>query len=349
MPLCRKGNDRMSETKKDTAQTRHGIDFRKVLKRLLIFLLIYTLSSMLFSAVIFRVLYARRDGIPVFGRTFEELGAEAPTRERFTFSSDGNELTAYRYPATDAKGVILIVNGIGAGADAHLAEILYFLDHGWSVVTWDATGVGSSEGRGLLGLQQIRLDLDAYLASPEAQAETLPVVIYGHSAGAYAAANSLAGDYPVRAAVCVCGFESPVDVMFYHARQKVGPLAVIQYPFLLLECYFLFGGDANDSAAEAIEHSQTPVLLIESSSDDYVPQELAISGHLTDGPGLNVTRLVIDSDWRNEHNTPWLSSSSAEYVGTADPSAPVNKDQASELDETYMEQILTFYEAAVAP
>ena len=338
----------MYNNQTDAARTRHRFALRKVLKRLLIILIVYSLSSMLFSAVMFRILYARRDGIPDYGVTYEELGAQAPPRERFTFTSDGNTLTGYRYSADDANGVILMVNGIGAGADAHLAEVLYFLDHGWSVVTWDATGVGQSEGRGLLGLQQIRLDLEAYLSSPEAQSEDLPVVVYGHSAGAYAAANSLESGYPIRAAVCVCGFDSPVSVMFRHARDRFGILADLQYPFLLLECFFLFGGDADDSAAAAIGRSQTPVLLVEGSSDDYVPHELAISSHIDGSSNPNVSVLTVDSAWRNEHNTPWLSEASAQYVSTLEPDAPVDKSKAGELDEAYMEQIIAFFTAAVA-
>lgn len=338
----------MTNSTAEPLRSRRRIKLRKVLKRLLIVLLVYALSSMLFSAVMFRVLYARRDGIPAYGRTYTELGAEAPPRETFTFRSGGNNLTAYRYPARQSKGLVIVVNGIGAGADAHLAEICRFVAEGWSVVTWDATGVGSSEGRGLIGLQQIRMDLLAYLETDEAKTETLPVVLYGHSAGAYAAATALDSGYPIRAAVCVCGFDAPVSVMLYHARARVGPLADLQYPFLLLENVFLFGSDADDSAGAAIARSQTPVLLVESSSDDYVPHALALSEAVEESGNPNVYRLLVDTEWRNEHNTPWLSADAAAYVGTLDPDAPVDKTRAGELDEAYMEQVLSFFAAALA-
>ncbi len=337
----------MSNSTAESARSRRGIKLRKVLKRLLIVLLVYSLSSMLFSAVMFRLLYARRDGIPAYSRTYAELGGEAPPRETFTFRSGGNLLTGYRYPAEDPRGLILVINGIGAGADAHLGEIRRFLAEGWSVVTWDATGVGSSEGRGLIGLQQIRMDLLAYLDTDAAKNETLPVVLYGHSAGAYAAATALDSGYPIRAAVCVCGFDAPVSVMLHHARARVGPLADLQYPFLLLENVFLFGSDADDSAGESIGRSRTPVLLVESSSDDYVPHELALSESGAAAGNPNVYRLLVDAEWRNEHNTPWLSDDAAAYVGTLGPDEPVDKDRAGALDEAYMDQILAFFAAAV--
>lgn len=325
---------------------RRGGTLRKVLKRLLIVLLIYSLSSMLLSAVVFRVLFPRSDGDPGYRLCYAEIDQSAYPREVFTFPSGSNTLTGYRYDTRDPKGLIVVINGIGAGADAHLPEILYFLDHGWSVVTWDATGVGESEGRGLIGLQQVRLDLLAYL---DARGEdTLPTVFYGHSAGAYAAATALEQGEPIRAAVCVCGFDSPVSVMYYHAKSYVGPLAGLQYPFLLLENVFLFGKDANVSAADALRESRLPVLLIESSSDDRVPHEIGLLQDDALAGKPNISVLTVDADWRNEHSTPWLSAAAAEYIAGLPADGAVDKALANELDEAFMAQVLQFFDAAVA-
>ncbi len=327
---------------------RRGGSLRKGLKRLLIVLLIYALSSMLISAVVFRVLFPRYDGDPGYRLCYAEIDQSAYPRETFTFLSGDNTLAGCRYDVADPKGLIVVINGIGAGADAHLPEILYFLDRGWSVVTWDATGVGESEGRGIIGLQQIRLDLLAFLDTQQARSETLPIVLYGHSAGAYAAATALDGEVPIRAAVCVCGFDSPISLMYYHAKARVGPIAALQYPFLLLENVFLFGSEADVSATEAIRRSQRPVLLIESSSDDRVPHDCGLlrDETITDDP--NVSSLTVDAAWRNEHSTPWLSSAAAAYVTDLPEDAAVDKALANELDETYMEQVTAFFEAAVA-
>ena len=320
---------------------------RKWLKRLLIILAVYCVSSVLLSAVMFRVLFPRKDGISPVRWNYEEIDRTAYPRERFQFRSGSNLLTGYRYPAAEAKGLIVVVNGIGAGADSHLAEIMYFTDHGWSVATWDATGVGESEGRGLIGLQQIRLDLLAFLEELPDLGGGLPVVLYAHSAGAYAAATTLTGDTPVRGAVCLCGFDSPVSLMLYHARKRVGPLADLQYPFLLLENRFLFGKDADVSAVEALRNSSVPVLLIECNSDDYVPHEQGLLQDLTALTGTDIRMITVDTGWRNEHNTPWLSASAAEYVGSLEKNAPADKARANELDPDFMALILDFFDAAV--
>ncbi len=336
----------MTQVNDRCSRSRRGISIRKGLKILVTVLLIYSLGSMLLSAVMFRVLFPRRDGVSDIRYTYADVDSAAYPRTAFSFDSCGHAISACRYEARRAKGEIAVINGIGAGMDSHLAEIMYFVDHGWTVVTWDATGLGGSGGRGIMGLQQIRLDLLAYLDYRERTGETLPLVLYGHSAGAYAAATVLDGDYGVRAAVCLCAFDSPAAVMLYHARQRVGVLADAQYPFLLLESYFLFGADADVSAVDAVSRSRVPVLAVESSSDDLVPHELGLAGRgAYQNP--NVTVMTVDTAWRNEHNTPWLSPAAAEYVGGLKEGQRVDKARANQLDQPFMEQILTFFNDAV--
>lgn len=330
-------------------RSRRGFSFRKGLKILLAVLLAYSLSSMLLSAVMFRVLFRRTDGLSPIRYTYSEVDHETYPRQPFSFPSGDHTLSACRYPAENACGEIVVINGIGAGIDSHLSEIMYFIDHGWSVVTWNATGIGDSGGRGIMGLQQVRLDLLAYLNYRQAQGETLPLVLYGHSAGAYAAATVLDGDgYPVCGAVCLCGFDSPLSVLLYHARQYAGVLADAQYPFLVLENRFLFGKDADLSAIEAINRSQAHVLVVESTSDDLVPHDLGLLRNGTDFTNPNVSSVTVDSDWRNEHNTPWLSSAAAEYVGSIEPGEAVDKQRSCELDPAFMEQVLAFFTEAVS-
>lgn len=320
---------------------------RKTVKRsvliLLAALLAYCALSMAASAIVFRALFPRRDGLSPLHYTFEELNPNV-SRTPFSFRSGGNTLYGRQYDAADPKGLVVIVNGIGDGADAHLPEIVYFVEHGFSVATWDATGVGNSEGRGTIGLQQIRLDLAAYLAQYDG---SLPVVLYGHSAGAYAAAISLPECSAVRGAVCISGFDRPVPMMCAHAREYVGFFADVQYPFLLLENVFLFGKNANPSARDAIDAVDTPVLLVGGDSDDLVPEEHRLLTAETVFRNPNVQMLLITSDRRNEHSTPWLSPASAAYVYTlADPET-ADKALANELDPDFMETVLEFFENCV--
>ncbi len=313
-------------------------------------LLLYCVLSMLATAVVFRVIYARRDGLPPLQYTYAELRPDCRS-ERFSFPSGRNTLSGRRYDADDPKGLIVLVNGIGDGADAHLMEIVAFVHAGWSVATWDATGVGDSEGRGVIGLQQIREDLSAFLACQK-QSDAwrgLPVVLYGHSAGAYAAAAELPAHPEIRAAVCISGFDRPVALMHAHAKKRVGFPADLEYPFLYLENVLLFGVDADDSARAAIDEVTTPVLIVGGNSDDLVPYGNSLIRDPKAYANPNVRCIEITSAYRNEHSTPWLSVGAARYRAELTDADPIDKALANELDPAFTEMLLQFYEAALRP
>lgn len=338
----------MREKKNSASGTRRGSFVRKALKLLVLVLLIFSLISVVLSAVLYRVLFPRRDGLSEFRYTWAELGDEAPARVRIRFPSGDNLLTGYRYDAPDPKGLIVVINGLGSGVDAHLPEIRYFVAHGYSAVTWDATGLGDSEGSWSVGMQQIKLDLLAYLTwqeteSPEAD---LPILLYGHSAGGYAACTALATDHRVDGVICISAFESPIDVLLYHARNRVGILADSQALFLRLENWFLFGADSDCSAREAINGSEVPVLIVWGDSDDLVPRSQSLIQFQDAYTNPAVRCLEITTEYRNEHSTPWLSEASACYEYTFPKGQTPDKSRANELSETFMADLLAFLDAA---
>ena len=327
-----------------TTKQKHPV--RRALCFALGALLLYCALSMAASAVVFRVLFARRTGLSPLRYTYLELHPDCP-RTAFSFPSGQNTLSGYRYDAVNPKGLIVIVNGFGDGADAHLSEIAAFTEAGWSVVTWDATGVGSSGGRGTIGLQQSARDLAAFLSCYEQSGawNGLPVMLYGHSAGAYAAAQNLL--HPaVCAAVCISGFDRPVSLMYEHAKRRVGFPAALQYPFLALENVFLFGADANASARGAIDAGDTPVLIVGGDSDDLVPYENSLIRDSETYRNPNVKSLLITSAYRSEHSTPWLSVGAARYRAEWNGTDPVDKALANELDPVFIKTVLQFFEHA---
>ena len=312
-------------------------------------LLLYCALSMAASAIVFRVLFARRDGLSPLHYTYAELDPDCP-RTAFTFPSGNNTLSGFRYDAEGPKGLIVIVNGFGDGADAHLPEIVEFVKAGWSVATWDATGVGKSEGQTMIGLMQPVRDLAAFLAYYEQSGawNGLPVMLYGHSAGAYAAAQNLR--HPaVCAAVCISGFDRPVSLMYGHAKNRVGFLADLEYPFLYLENVLLFGQRANDSARDAISAVSVPVLLVGGDSDDLVPYDNSLIREPETYRNPNVQGLLITSPYRSEHSTPWLSVGAARYRTEQNGSGDVDKALANELDPAFSETVLQFFADARQP
>jgi len=108
-------------------------------------------------------------------------------------AKDGIRLHAYRWPATAARGTVVIAHGLGehAGRYAHVAEWLNA--RGWSVLAPDLRGHGKSEGkRGVIRHpMDPYYDIGAAVATAKSEA-TGPVVLLGHSAGGAFAARFLA-------------------------------------------------------------------------------------------------------------------------------------------------------------
>ena len=80
----------------------------------------------------------------------------------------------------------------------------------------------------------------------------MPIVLFGHSLGAYAASCVL-GEYPsVRSAVCISGFNSPTETMKYFSEKYVGILAVASYQYVHLYNFITYGTDSMVTAVDGI-------------------------------------------------------------------------------------------------
>ena len=324
----------------------HTKTLKKVLTVLLILILSFSLISVAFSAMFFRVLFPRKDTLPKFEISYSEIDKDAYLRKPLEIYSGKNRLNAYLYNAESPKAVVIVAGGIGADCDAHLPEILYFVDHDFSVLSFSATGVQKSEGRGIIGLSQPAVDLKAvidYLREHLA----LPIVIYGHSAGAYAAAL-YADEEDVKGVVCMAGFDSSYELMYKSARERVSVLADIEYPFMCLENLFLFGGMGFERASENISRTDTPVMLVSGAYDQVVREEFSISSHSDEILNPNVTYVEIDSALRGTHTALWLSENSARYRIDCEDDSEIDKVKANKLDRGFMEEVLSFFQDAVS-
>lgn len=339
---------------------RRGRVLRKVALTLVFILLFYIAGSVAAAFIVPRIIFTRTETV---AESLEAgiTGYELSGRE-MRFKSGGNLLRGYYYGADNAKGLIVFVHGFRSGAMAHLPEIARFVSGGWSVFAFDGTGTRESEGSGTVGLPQMKYDLLCALDFIEAELPEMPVALYGHSQGAYAVASVLNDRQEIKAAVTVSGFDSPVDLMVYHARRQAGVLADLEMPFLALENYVTFGADGNERASESISSGNTPVLIISGDSDEVVPDELSIaSGEISDPnarvlilPGghadLWFTREAAKkraealeklAELRKEYGEEIPEEALESFYGEIDP------ERLWELDEDYIAAVLSFFENAV--
>ncbi len=303
--------------------------------------------------------------------TYEDVAEDCP-RQEITFPSDENTLQGYLYGPEEAEAIVVLSHGLGSGADDYLADIVYFVHKGFKVFAYDNTGCYDSEGKGVRGLSQSVIDLDAALTWLERQEayEDLPVLLYGHSWGGYAVCAILGYDHAITAAVSVSAYNSPMEMIREWCEDNIGPqLTWLETPYIWLYQKILFGGASNISAAEAIEESQVPVMVIHGTRDGTVSYDGAsIIAHREEIESPKVRFVTCSEAGRNGHSNLFFSQDALDYAaelraeymeqeriyGSNMPEdvsdawyADVDRARTSERDEVFMQDVYDFYEEAL--
>ena len=313
----------------------------KAVKALLVFLFSFFVISVCLTLLGERLAFGRRDAAPPTELRYEESAAGA--RERVSFLSGKNMLRGWLYgPGADARGLVIVVHGLGGGADSLLPEIERFVAEGYAVLAYDGTGTRSSDGAGVRGLPQARRDLEAALSfvAGEERLRALPLYLYGHSAGGYAAACVLPEHPEIAGAVCLAAFDRPVEEMLYQAREKAGLLSALGEPFLRLSCALRFGRDADASAAAALARCDTPALVIAGRDDETVPYRLSLLAAVSGREGR--TRLLLDGG----HDDLRFSAASRAARAALSAGDAVDRSVCCELSEELMSAVLSLFSEA---
>jgi pimeloyl-ACP methyl ester carboxylesterase len=167
-----------------------------------------------------------------------------------------------------------MAHGYGFNLETYLPQAEYFAKAGYSIVLFDGTGVGRSAGSGIRGLPQHILDLAAVLdyvkSAPELSA--LPLLLYGHSWGGYAA-NALPchKSYPIKAIVSVSAYNKPLGAMKPRLRKRYGIFGVVLTLPLALFQRMRFGRMAGYTSIRGLAHTDYPALIVHSKNDPILP------------------------------------------------------------------------------
>lgn len=231
--------------------------------------------------------------------TYAALDSAVYPREEQFFLSGENTLSGCWFPAENPVGTVLIVHGLGSSGEAHLPETMFFLDHGFSVFTYDATGMGSSEGDSIISLSQSKWDVISAVDCLRRIQPDGPLFLYGHSMGGYGVLAALP-EIEADGAVCINGFRTPLSMMHGSAKQRVGILADLSYPFLALQYRLCFGREGNADAMEAAIDAEVPVLILNARDDNVVPEQARLS---TDGAYEHISVRTVDGG----HTGIWLA------------------------------------------
>ena len=194
----------------------------------------------------------------------------------FSCPSGQEQLVGIQFSYTDEpKALLVMVHGYGWNMEDYFPQAEFFARAGFWVILFDGMGIGRSTGENIHGLPQHMLDAAAILdyVAADAALSALPLLLYGHSWGGYAAdAVFCCKPYPARAVVSVSAYHEPLAVMAATLRDKYGSFLsrILILPPAMFQ-RMSFGRAAGFSAARGLSLAKCPVLVVHSKEDGVVP------------------------------------------------------------------------------
>ena len=182
----------------------------------------------------------------------------------------GMQLTYTEKP----KALVVMVHGYGWNMEHYFPQTEFFARAGYLVVIFDGMGMGRSSGKNIHGLPQHMLDTAAVLdyVGADPMLSSLPLLLYGHSWGGYAADAVLCcKPYPVRAIVSVSAYNEPLAAMAAKLRSQYGSALsrILIVPPAIFQ-RMSFGAAAGFSAVSGLGRAECPVLVAHSREDAVV-------------------------------------------------------------------------------
>ena len=279
---------------------------------------VFSIVSLVVVQVLFNDTFSRTEpreqGLTAYLRYWDV--EERYEREEVSFLSGKNRLYGHLYGAGNPGGLVVISHGMGGGEESYLAEALYFVDQGYQVLCYSNTGCWDSEGKTCVGLNQSVLDLDAALTWVEGESrfDGVPVFLYGHSWGGYAVASIFHFDHEVAASASVAGFNEAMPMIIEWGKGMLGPLIYAEYPFIWLNQKLTFGETFGLTAVDAINSTDTPVLILHGDQDETVGYDtVSIISQKDSITNPNVEYVVCGKPGQNGHNNLFQSLESMAY------------------------------------
>lgn len=217
------------------------------------------------------------------------------------FTSGRNRLTGLVLNEEGTKGLIILAHGMGTDIRYHLPELHYFAEQGYKVFAFEYSGYRGSTGH-FFGFSQAALDVKGAIDFMDDG--TLPVILAGHSMGAYAVCAALqCTSHSVRKVIAYAPFHSSREAIAEYAKGFVKRGKLLSGIIMGMQ-WVIFGKNANLSAAEGLIRSGTPALILQGSEDEEVPCDgCSLYAHREELSHANaVFRLIRDPE-SNRHMT----------------------------------------------
>ena len=236
------------------------------------------------------------------------------------FESCGNTLQGYIYglEIEKPKALLVFAHGITTGHEMYINSLMWFVDQGYLVFSYDATGSCTSDGSGTVGLVQSALDLDNALKFAEQyeRFEGLPVVLFGHSWGGYAVAAVQNFDHDIKAVCSVSGYADPLEMLKLGAEQntKMPRFVKAMSPFIWGYNKATFRDHSDLNAVAGINRSGIPNLIVHGDQDHFVDYDkVSILSKQKQITNPNVEYYTLSGAFAN-HEDIWRSEDANVYL-----------------------------------
>lgn len=178
----------------------------------------------------------------------------------------------------DKKALLVFVHGMGGGHLSYTTELNFFAEQGYLVLAYDNTGTMASEGKSLKSMTHSISDLRSALRFVKENnlTNSLPILLVGHSWGAYTVCRVLQYAPEVKGVVAFSAPENQTQLFCDQVKQQAG----LSVPFL--KPFFAFwerlGVDkkATQNTSAALLQTDVPVLLFHGEADPVVPLSNAV-------------------------------------------------------------------------
>lgn len=196
-------------------------------------------------------------------------------KEKHIFKSDDHNLTGYMYFYEDISkdGVIIFSHGYGGGGHkCYLDCINYLAKSGFYVFGYDASGNDESEGE-MKGFPQGIIDVLSaikYVSSLKAYKE-YPLMLFGHSWGAYSVSNALNYVRNIKAIVSMSGFNKSTSLIKERGHIYSAGNEMALMPYVDGYEHEVFKEYSKSEAIKGFRNVDTKVYIVHSGDDLTVP------------------------------------------------------------------------------
>lgn len=232
------------------------------------------------TVLIYEAIYGRRhktkEWLEFTAEDFDNLSVERS--DFFETEKKKTKIAGYKYwkeDGTKKKGVVVVAHGLGHGGhNSYIPFVDYFASNGYYVFTYDIRGNDNSQGKTIKGIPQGVIDLDCaikHLGEVE-EYKGLPIMLFGHSWGAFSVGNVLNLHPEVDAAAIIAGFNESEDTMQYYSGKAFGPFSEGLMTYVEVYEKIKFGNKVTSiNSIDGMNGTDALILIAHSKDDKVIP------------------------------------------------------------------------------